>query len=372
MAEGDTPTCTSIELGPTVQQFWDTCVLSDHRDLHVLYTAAISSSAVFALLILWFGVKHTSDINNAPVSKQANYYLYITRMPLVFGLTSFLSILSPRSAVLWEFIQKGYEAYTLQSFGRLLFNLLAIEHAHREANATGDGNKPLILTRKRSVVARTVDAFWKESEQKPKKYWAVPPVGCCCYYCMTPRAFTTRDMLCIVNCLRQFVVAVPCFALMQIWAVVALPEHVHNVSICVKIGQILSAFVALQGLFTLYKATHDMLHEWSTTRKFVAIKLIIIVEMWQKLIISKVVKHKDSSEVGNEGCLLMGEHRVAFWGMWWLVPESLLMLYLMRKAFPASELHSNAISEQDADFDLTENDIMGYVRTEASRNVNLA
>jgi len=271
---------------------------------------------------------------------------------------------------MWEVIQKGYEAYTLQSFGRLLFNLLAIEHAHAEAKATGDRNQPL-MAGKRSIVASIVDTFQKQDRQK---YHAVPPIGCCCALCMTPRAFTTQDMLCIVNCLRQFVVAVPCFALMHMWAVVALPKtggiyNLQNVSMFVQVGQILSAIVALHGLFCLYKATHDVLHEWSTTRKFVAIKLILIVEMYQKILINKLVEHKDRS--GNEGCLLLGEHRAAFWAMWWLVPESLLMTYLMWKAFPASELDRNSTSEQDPNFDFSENDIITYARSEASFKVNV-
>merc|ERR1712086_703055 len=109
---------------------------------------------------------------------------------------------------------------------------------------------------KHHVVASIVGTFQKQAR---KKYCAVPPVGCFCCLCMTPRVFTTQDMLWIVNCLRQFVVAVPCFALMQMWAIVSLPKtggiyNIHTVSMCVKIGQILSATVALQGLFSLYKA----------------------------------------------------------------------------------------------------------------------
>merc|ERR1712032_805921 len=62
----------------------------------------------------------------------------------------------------------------------------------------------------------------------------------------------------------------------------------------------LSAFLAIYGLFVIYKSTHDALHkddkhtdasrDWRTTPKFISVKIVILLSMFQKMFVAIMVK----------------------------------------------------------------------------------
>jgi len=105
--------------------------------------------------------------------------------------------------------------------------------------------------------------------------------------------------------------------------------------------QKISGFIALQGLFTLYKASHNALHEWNTTMKFVAIKLVIVLDMIQDVLAGFLVTHGIVG-VGSQ-CHLRDENLAKIWDQCMLVVEAVFMALLMYRAFPAQELLGAAI-----------------------------
>ena len=98
------------------------------------------------------------------------------------------------------------------------------------------------------------------------------------------------------------------------------------------------------------------MHNWSTTAKFFSIKLVLIIEIIQDIIIEKVVTAKDEEGdigyVGKHGCPLEGHNRSVYWGMWFLTFETMLMVFLMRIAFPAEEIKEDQHEVEVTDLDL--------------------
>lgn len=68
------------------------------------------------------------------------------------------------------------------------------------------------------------------------------------------------------------------------WCVLALELETWKVVVkVVGILQKISGFVAIYGLMILYVATHDLLENWRTTSKFVAIKVVVLLCTFQEM-----------------------------------------------------------------------------------------
>eukprot|EP00419_Tripos_fusus_P001078 CAMPEP_0172682172 /NCGR_PEP_ID=MMETSP1074-20121228/17977_1 /TAXON_ID=2916 /ORGANISM="Ceratium fusus, Strain PA161109" /LENGTH=156 /DNA_ID=CAMNT_0013500809 /DNA_START=566 /DNA_END=1036 /DNA_ORIENTATION=+ len=107
-----------------------------------------------------------------------------------------------------------------------------------------------------------------------------------------------------------------------------------------------SGLTAVYGLFVMYKATHNLLEHWHTTKKFVSIKCVIFISLLQSLCMRPLLQHvqrpenhclKDPKHPGNLD--LVAEHYIATL----LSVEAMAMAYLVRSAFPASELQDQAL-----------------------------
>jgi len=167
---------------------------------------------------------------------------------------------------------------------------------------------------------------------------------------MSPALVSAEHLRFISFTLRQFVISVPSLSIISLWGLLALEEPSHErlsastVQTMAAALQKLSGWIALQGLFVLYKVSHDVLHPWRTTLKFVAVKFVILLDMVQKLVVRAVVARYESQDAESGGlerrdvCQLRGEERIVFWTNFLLVFETVIMAALCQKAFPADEL----------------------------------
>ena len=91
-----------------------------------------------------------------------------------------------------------------------------------------------------------------------------------------------KHLLFMYYMLEQFTLATPVLAILVMWGFIALAgrEARKLYSIC-EVLKLLSTTFALWGLFSLYRCTHDALEGWNTTKKFVAIKLVLILNIYQ-------------------------------------------------------------------------------------------
>lgn len=95
-----------------------------------------------------------------------------------------------------------------------------------------------------------------------------------------------------------------------------------------------STVIALQCLFVLYKRSHDVLHAYATTRKFVAIKLFIILSLLQTALIQFLVSSGVVTGDDTFGPLVAG----GLWANVCLAVECPLLAWFAARAYPASDL----------------------------------
>merc|ERR1719464_2712551 len=98
-----------------------------------------------------------------------------------------------------------------------------------------------------------------------------------------------------------------------------------------------SAMTAVYGLFVLYKSTHDLLHDWRTTKKFISIKFVIGLTLVQGMLV-RWLMHRfrppeskcliDPTEPENHEWAI--EHCIAML----IAVESVIMVLVTSSAFP--------------------------------------
>ena len=89
-------------------------------------------SAICGVIVLFNSIRHVVSLRRMPISPRQQHYIGIAHMPLVFGCTTLLSILAPRTMTLLHLLQAQYEAWALASFGSLLFLFLTIAAVETE------------------------------------------------------------------------------------------------------------------------------------------------------------------------------------------------------------------------------------------------
>eukprot|EP00438_Fugacium_kawagutii_P030240 Skav219533 [mRNA] locus=scaffold30:667757:678045:- [translate_table: standard] len=111
-----------------------------------------------------------------------------------------------------------------------------------------------------------------------------------------------------------------------------------------------SGMLAVYGLVIMYKATHDLLHDWKTTRKFVSVKIVILLSVVQNKIFSWFIHTFRPME---KSCLLTPgnpkdlERIVVFWTTFATLMETMLLSHLIIRAFPAEEVSDYPLKNLD-------------------------
>mmetsp|Transcript_25350 Transcript_25350/g.45911 ORF Transcript_25350/g.45911 Transcript_25350/m.45911 type:complete len:136 (+) Transcript_25350:743-1150(+) len=99
--------------------------------------------------------------------------------------------------------------------------------------------------------------------------------------------------------------------------------------------------MAIYGLFVMYKATHDLLHEWKTTGKFIAIKVVILLSILQEKVIKMLIykfRRKDNTCLVDPADPEDLDHVVTYWSQFALLLDTILMVCLLSRAFDPEEV----------------------------------
>jgi len=229
---------------------------------------------------------------------------------------------------LLKMVQVQFEGINIIVFGTILFLLMA-EESHRFFKGSDLQDAGIGVQILRALAA-----------QGPKKHFGVPPFGCCFRPLLKPHDLTPSHLIRARNFFRQYAFVIVSFSGLTAWAVVSLSlerfQAVHKVS---GLAEKFSGFLAIYGLMILYVATHDLLHAWRTTSKFIAIKLVVLLCTFQEMFVGVIAKHLG---VSTFMCLGVESHKEHFWSMYLTCLESLLVAFLTTRAFPASEIQPSS------------------------------
>jgi len=181
------------------------------------------------------------------------------------------------------------------------------------------------------------------AKQGPKPHFAVPPFFCFFVSCFRRHDMGPKHLLRVSWLVRQYVYVMFGLSIFGMWVTMSCPaEPAEHWKLIMSWVLKVSGLTAVYGLFVLYKATHDLLHEWNTTVKFLSIKFVILLSIVQKRFLGMLVKKLLPKEA--DSCLFEPgyphnlEQVVNFWSQFLIVLESILMIYLIRRAFPVEEL----------------------------------
>uniref|UniRef100_A0A7S1LNZ4 Uncharacterized protein n=1 Tax=Alexandrium catenella TaxID=2925 RepID=A0A7S1LNZ4_ALECA len=315
-----------MSLGATLPEFVSSCWDLQPSKLKV----ALGGGGVCFLLTIAVVLVHRRELLAEPISMRRAYYMRIAYTPVVFAATAYLALWSPSSILLSATLQKFYEALTLSTFGMLLFLLLWAES--QAALAPGSEES------KAEVVVRAL------AMQGPRSHWSAPPLGCCFRPCLPEHDLSVRSLSTMFLLVRQFVLLTPAVGILGMVFLTAFQlDWLARALWYMKMALLTSSLLCLYGLFVTYWSTHDLLHRWNTTSKFVAIKVVLVVMAYQEFLLEhvgpRILKDRNSCFKSAGFHVLEWEAvECRYWSMFLLTIEMMFMALALRRAFPAKEL----------------------------------
>lgn len=306
-----------------------------------LLVIILGALALFTTVTLAY--LHGQRLNERPLCVLRGYYHSIFIFPVVWAFTSFLTLLCPLSAPLAELFQGQSEAYGIYVFLVILYMLVSIEACQKGVEEGGDLRSPVM-----NMGETIVQALHDEG---PQRYFAVPPCGCCLWFCYRPHHLSACQLLCVSRLVKQYVLAQIFLSTFFLWgASTFTPEKAERLNRIARWVLKASGLLAIYGLMTLYKATHGLLHHWHTTRKFLAIKFVIFLSILQGKIFAWCIH---AFHRGEHTCLVDParpedlEHVIIFWTQFATLLETILMVYLMARAFTPEEVSDYPLKNLD-------------------------
>jgi len=316
-----------LSLGPRVDEYFLTCLDQDNKWPFLRWLAIGTGAAMTTLGLSW---QHLQRLLAAPRCLLRTHYIFMVFFPTAWALSALLTLLCPRSLLLSELIRGQSEALALFLFMRILFLIISAEilvddrQNHTEA-----------------IAGAIIEALNKDGE---KPHFAVPPFGCCLGRCLPSHRLTARILLQVTLLVKQFVFVQLFVSVFGMWAVLTFPpEMVERTKLISAVVEKASSLLAVYGLFILYKATHDLLHNWRTTRKFVSIKFVILLTALQSFFTGPLIRLMrkpsnkclmDPTEPGSWEFVI--DHYTAVL----LAVETVIMILLNRSAFPVEEVQA--------------------------------
>lgn len=233
-----------------------------------------------------------------------------------------------------ELIQGVSEAFVISTFGTILFMVVCYESFRQQISTTGE------LTEDLPVGETIVQAL---AQQGTKPHFATPPFFCCFARCCYKHNMLPKHLLRVSWLIRQYVYMQMSLSVFSMWAATTISEREgRSVQMATLVVLKVSAMTAVYGLFVLYRATHDLLHDWNTTRKFISVKLVIFLSLLQKQVLTRLI-HRFRKDATS--CLIDPwdaedlEHVVNFWSQFVLLLDTLILIWLIVTAFPAEEVN---------------------------------
>ena len=253
----------------------------------------------------------------------------------MFAVTNFLYMFFPRAAALFELVQHVFEAQALSSFGLLLFDLAA------------DGETDYLVAREVLLA--------KLALCEPKKLDASPPL-CFLAPCVKAVRVDGPRLDRLMAGLKVFGYVVPTCAIVRLWVTVEAKNSwvIDGSQIGLMLGMNVAMSYTLYWFFQLYVSTHDILHKFKPTDKFIAIKVcgpaasvaypgthavpgspcqaILGIAVFQDMVIKTVMK-----KYVQEG-YFTAEMLSEFWADFALCCEAILLALAHMTAYPILEL----------------------------------
>lgn len=185
----------------------------------------------------------------------------------------------------------------------------------------------------------------KLSQMEPKKLDASPPL-CFLLPCVPAVVFDAARLGRIMRGISTFQIVVPVCAIIRLW--VAMESKSKYVVDGSQVGLFLAENLAmsytLYHLFQLYVSTHDIIHHFNPTAKFVAIKAILGIAVLQSMIIKVVVK-----KFVSKNSYFTEEFLSEFWSNFALCVESIFLALTHMQAYPMEELRATVASQAEAE-----------------------
>ncbi|CAE8589809.1 unnamed protein product, partial [Polarella glacialis] len=317
------PTPTSWELdermglGPRIGVFFHNCL---QQNPHVFIFVWVVGGLVTAL-VCGLALQHAYRLSQKPLTLLRGYYLQCLIFPVTWGLSAYFTLLCPRTALLSELMQGISEAAVIANFSTILFMILCLESYRSQPTQHGyDAEQPPAVPKMSSTIFKAL------AQQGPKPHFAVLPFFCLCGPCFRKHDMEPKHLLRVSWLVRQYVYVMFVMSIFGMWCAMSLPAEIaEHVKLIMSIALKISGFTAVYGLFVLYKATYDLLHEWNTTVKFLSIKFVILLSIVQKRFLGMLVKKLLPKEA--DSCLFEPgyphnlEQVVNFWSQFLIVLE---------------------------------------------------
>lgn len=267
-----------------------------------------------------------------------SYYHGMLVFPMVWAICCWFALFCPLVAPLSELFMGQSEAYAIYIFLVIMYMLVSIEACKTKLEQSDPGQTSL-RSEMENMGQTIMDAV---HDYGPQKYFAVPPFGCCFKPCYWEHQITAKQLLWVSRLVKQYVILELFLNTFFMWAGLTFqPERAARIQNVAAYILKISGMMAVYGLFIMYKATHDLLHDWNTTRKFVSVKIVILLSVIQNKLFSWFIHTFRPRE---NSCLLTPGHPeeleriVVFWTTFASLMETVLLSHLIIRAFPAHEV----------------------------------
>ncbi|CAK9030325.1 unnamed protein product [Durusdinium trenchii] len=316
------------------------------QDNRVPFLCGTIIGTISLIITMTMCIRHSMALDRRPICMLRTYYHGMLIYPMVWAVCCWVSLFCPLTTNLSELFMGQSEAYAIYIFLVILYMLVSIEACKKRMETGGAGES--LRTEMMNMGQTVMEAI---HEYGPQKYFAVPPFGCCFWRCCTPHHITAKQLLWVSRLVKQYVLLELFLNTFFMWCgLTFLPVRAKKMQSVA--GYILKAsgMLAIYGLFVMYKATHDLLHDWNTTRKFVAIKLVILLSVIQNKLFGLFIR---KFRPPDESCLLEPnnpkdlEHVIAWWTTFATLVETVLLSHLIIKAFPAHEVSDYPLKNLD-------------------------
>eukprot|EP00913_Durusdinium_trenchii_P000403 g370.t1 len=250
-------------------------------------------------------IRHSMALDRRPICMLRTYYHGMLIYPMVWAVCCWVSLFCPLTTNLSELFMGQSEAYAIYIFLVILYMLVSIEACKKRMETGGAGES--LRTEMMNMGQTVMEAI---HEYGPQKYFAVAASD------WTRSSVRTENRCCErqgqlfkstiypakQGLVKQYVLLELFLNTFFMWCgLTFLPVRAKKMQSVA--GYILKAsgMLAIYGLFVMYKATHDLLHDWNTTRKFVAIKLVILLSVIQNKLFGLFIR---KFRPPDESCLL--------------------------------------------------------------------
>ncbi|CAK0853604.1 unnamed protein product, partial [Prorocentrum cordatum] len=343
---------------PTMYHFLETCWAREPVKMVIFQGSGMAAT----LLTVWIGGRHWLALRTAPPSLRRGLYIQVAMLPGVLAVLSMLTLLCPTPNRFLSIVQKTYEAFVLHKFGVFMFMMVLAESEllRMESGRACEDTE---------IVKIVQEGLAKEG---PKKHFGALPLGCCFRSCMSEHDLSSRHLFYVNWFIQQFVLLVPALAVVSVYLFGVLETRTFVKVMTVFHWTIAASnLVCIYGLVILFVATRPLLKRWNTKQKFIAIKVVLVISIWQDRLIELIAS---GSIEGSGSCFqysgwdlmlddttgLWMNMEIHFYCAWALALEMVLVVLLMRSAFAVEELK---VTMREVHHDVLQ---LGMSRTPAS------